>query len=46
MKPFAIGGVATLLKKVPDALVVPIAIQGSWELTQYGSYPLKFGQGI
>ena len=46
MKPFAIGGVATLLKKVPDALVVPIAIQGSWELTQYGLYPLKFGQGI
>lgn len=46
MKPFAVGGVATLLKKVPDALIVPIAIQGSWELTQYGTYPLKFGQGI
>ncbi|MBC8054375.1 MAG: 1-acyl-sn-glycerol-3-phosphate acyltransferase [Sphingobacteriaceae bacterium] len=46
MKPFAAGGVATMLKKVPDALVVPIAIQGSWELTQYGLYPLKFGQGI
>jgi 1-acyl-sn-glycerol-3-phosphate acyltransferase len=46
MKPFAVGGVATLLKKVPDAIVVPIAIQGSWELTQYGKYPLKFGQGI
>jgi 1-acyl-sn-glycerol-3-phosphate acyltransferase len=46
MKPFAVGGVATLLKKVPDALVVPIAIQGSWELTQFGLYPLKFGQGI
>lgn len=46
MKPFATGGVVTLLKKVPDALVVPIAIQGSWELTQYGTYPLKFGQDI
>lgn len=46
MKPFAVAGVATLLKKVPDALVVPIAIQGSWELIKYGSYPLKFGQGI
>lgn len=46
MKPFALGGVATLLKKVPDAIVVPVAIQGSWELTQYGSYPLKFAQGI
>jgi 1-acyl-sn-glycerol-3-phosphate acyltransferase len=46
MKPFAVGGVGTLLKKVPDVLIVPIAIQGSWELTQYGTYPLKFGQGI
>ncbi|HEX8377436.1 MAG TPA: lysophospholipid acyltransferase family protein [Pedobacter sp.] len=46
MKPFLAGGVATLVKKVPDGLVVPIAIQGSWELTQYGTYPLKFGQGI
>ncbi len=46
MKPFAVGGVATLLKKVPNALVVPIAIKGSWELTQYGTYPLKFGQGM
>lgn len=46
MKPFALGGVSTLLKKVPDALIVPIAIQGSWELTKYGTYPLNFGQGI
>ncbi len=46
MKPFLEGGVATMLKKVPDVLVVPIAIQGSWELTQYGDYPLKFGQGM
>ena len=46
MKAFAVAGVATILKKVPNALVVPIAIQGSWELTQFGLYPLKFGQDI
>lgn len=46
MKPFATGGVTTLLKKVPNALLVPIAIRGSWELTKYGLYPLNFGQGI
>ncbi len=46
MKTFAVGGVATLLKKVPNALVVPIAIKGSWELTQFGNYPLRFGQGM
>ena len=41
VKPFAVGGVATLLKKVPDALVVPIAISGSWEMVKYGSFPLN-----
>lgn len=44
MKTFAVGGVSTLLKKVPGALVVPVAIQGSWKLTRYGSYPLSFGE--
>jgi len=40
MKTFAIGGVATLLKKNPTALIVPIAINGSYRMTQYGSFPL------
>lgn len=40
MKNFAIGGIATLLKKNPDALIVPIAINGSYEMTQFGAYPL------
>ncbi|TZF85684.1 1-acyl-sn-glycerol-3-phosphate acyltransferase (plasmid) [Pedobacter sp. BS3] len=44
IKPFAVGGVATLLKKVPEALVVPIAIKNSWRLVQYGFYPLSFGE--
>ncbi len=33
-------GIATLLKKNPSALVVPIAITGSYEMVQYGMYPL------
>ena len=41
MKPFAIGGIATILKKVPHALVVPIAINHSWEMVKYGTYPLN-----
>jgi 1-acyl-sn-glycerol-3-phosphate acyltransferase len=41
LKPFAVGGVATLLKKVPNALVVPIAIHDSWKMVQYGMYPLN-----
>ena len=46
LKPFAIAGVATLLKKVPEALIVPIVIKGSWELNRYGSYPLSFGEKL
>ena len=29
MKPFVAGGIAALIKKAPDALIVPIAIQGN-----------------
>lgn len=46
LKPFAIGGIATLLKKAPDALIVPIAIENSWKLVQYGSFPLSFGEHL
>lgn len=40
MKPFNIGGIATILKKVPDALVVPVCIRNSWRMQRYGSFPL------
>ena len=43
-KSFAVGGIATLLKKVPNALLVPIAITGSWKIVQYGKFPLSFGE--
>lgn len=41
MKPFMTGGVSILLKKVPQALIVPIAINGSWKFFRYGKYPLS-----
>lgn len=41
MKPFAVGGIATILKKVPNALIVPIAIDNSWKMVQYGAFPLN-----
>src|SRR5690606_12351934 len=41
MKPFSVGGIATILKKNPDALVVPIAIRGSYLMVKYGSFPLR-----
>lgn len=41
MKVFSVGGIATLLKKNPEALVVPIAIQGSFKMVQWGMFPLR-----
>ncbi|MFD1769394.1 lysophospholipid acyltransferase family protein [Sphingobacterium suaedae] len=41
MKPFSVGGIATLLKKNPEALVVPIAIKGSYLMVRYGMFPLR-----
>jgi len=44
MKPFQVGGIATLLKSVPEALIVPVAIENSWKTVRYGAFPLSFGQ--
>lgn len=44
LKPFAIGGIGTILKKAPNALLVPVAIKNSWKLVQFGKYPLSFGE--
>ncbi|MCE7070209.1 MULTISPECIES: 1-acyl-sn-glycerol-3-phosphate acyltransferase [unclassified Dyadobacter] len=41
MKPFVPGGVATLLKRAPDALIVPIAINGTGSFNPKGIFPLK-----
>ena len=46
LKPFQIGGIATLLKVVPDALLVPIAIENSWKIVRFGSFPLTVGNPI
>jgi len=41
VKPFQAGGIAIILKKCPDALLVPIAINNSWKMIQYGLFPLN-----
>lgn len=40
MKSFHVGGIATILKKVPDALIVPVAISHSWRMQRYGGFPI------
>lgn len=46
VKSFHVGGIATLLKVVPNALVVPVAIENSWKIVQYGKLPLSLGNAI
>lgn len=41
VKTFQSAGIATILKKCPDALIVPIAIKNSWRMIQYGLYPMN-----
>jgi len=40
VRAFQSAGVATILKKCPNALLVPIAICNTWKMVQYGIYPL------
>jgi 1-acyl-sn-glycerol-3-phosphate acyltransferase len=46
IKPFLPAGVDALLKAAPSALVVPLAIDGTYELTKRGLYPMSFGVEI
>lgn len=40
MKPFRAGGLSALLKKAPDAFVIPVAIKGTGAFNPTGLFPL------
>lgn len=40
VKEFFVGGVATILKKCPNALLVPVVVNNSWRMVRYGRFPL------
>ncbi|MGF1924695.1 MAG: lysophospholipid acyltransferase family protein [Bacteroidia bacterium] len=46
LKTFHVGGIATLLKVVPNALIVPVAIENSWKIVRHGQLPLGVGNAI
>lgn len=46
MKPFKAAGIKALLKVAPSAVIVPLVIDGNYELTKNGLYPLSFGVNI
>jgi 1-acyl-sn-glycerol-3-phosphate acyltransferase len=46
MKPFAVGGIAVLMKKAPNALIVPVAIENVNKLNPKGFFPLISFQNL
>lgn len=46
LKTFQVGGIATLLKAAPESLIVPVAIENSWKIVRFGSFPLSAGESI
>ncbi len=45
-KPFSINGLKMLYKFAPDAYFVPITINNSWKMDQYGKFPKGLGSKI
>jgi 1-acyl-sn-glycerol-3-phosphate acyltransferase len=43
MKEFIPAGLMTLVRATPSATIVPVAIDGSWELMRYRMRPIPFG---
>ena len=43
MKKFKNGGLLALLRTMPDALIVPAVVDGSWKLLEHGFRPVPFG---
>jgi 1-acyl-sn-glycerol-3-phosphate acyltransferase len=41
VKPFRAAGIATILKKCPEALLVPIVINNSWKIVKFGIFPIN-----
>ncbi|UAB81841.1 1-acyl-sn-glycerol-3-phosphate acyltransferase [Marixanthomonas sp. SCSIO 43207] len=42
-KPFRKTGLLTLIKKAPDAYILPVSISNSWKLQNKGMFPLPLG---
>ncbi len=45
-KHFQPTGLRMLMKNTPSALIVPISINNSWKMLQYGKFPLGLGSHI
>lgn len=45
-KRFAVSGMQLLFKQMPEALIVPITINNSWQLFKHGNFPIEPGVHI
>lgn len=45
-KKFAVSGMQLLFKQMPEALIVPITINNSWQLFKHGNFPMEPGVHI
>lgn len=45
-KQFQKGGLQTIFKYVPDAVVVPVTVNNSWKVDRYGKFPFGIGNHI
>lgn len=45
-KKFAENGMKVLCKYAPSAYIVPLSINNSWKIVQYGSFPLSIGNSL
>lgn len=45
-KPFKIRGIEAIMKNMPDGYIIPITINNSWKVVQYGHFPLGIGSKI
>lgn len=43
LKRFSENGLRTLVENCPDAVIVPVSIENSWQLQKYGMFPLPLG---
>ncbi len=45
-KPFQKGGLMTIFKYIPDAVLVPVTVNNSWKVDRYGKFPYGMGNHI
>ena len=46
MRPFKAIGLKVMLRDMPDATVVPVALGNFWHIEKYGLMPVPFGRKI